>query len=162
MKTEQDIVIRNSEELESYVDENQDLRYPDNDIRLEFQPTESEIRDIECKNLFLCTFEGGVVADRFDFFGRDVSCWGNFILKDFYGRCFDGGNFVGRDFDGRNAIMWNFEGRNVIYYAVFVSYQFLRCSSLFGKMEHSLHQCLNENIEYVSEADFEYGVYSLY
>ena len=162
MKTELDITIANSEELERYVDENQDLRYPDNDIRLGFQPMESEIRDIECKSLFLCTFKSGVVEERFDFVGRDIMCWGDCILKDFSGRHFMGGNFVGRDFNGANAFMWNFEGRNVVYYSVFISYYILRCSSLFGQMEKSIHKSLNEEIEYIDEKDFKYGVYSLF
>lgn len=162
MKTELDIVIKNNDELEAYVDENQDLRYPDNDIRMEFQPTESEIRDIECKSLFLCTFKDGGVEERFDFAGRDIMCWGDCILKDFSGRHFMGGSFVGRDFDGANAFMWTFEGRNVIYYAVFVAYNSLSCSNIFGKLERSLHKCLNENIEYTDPDKFEYGVYSLY
>jgi len=162
MKIEQDIKIRNIEELEDYLDENQDLRYPENDIKIEFEPRESEIRDIECKSLFLCTFKGGVVEERFDFLGRDISCWGTCILRDFWGRCFDGGNFVGRDWNGRNGIFWNFEGRDVIYYAVFISYHYLRCASLFGKVEHSIHKCLNEEIEYINKDDFEYGVYSVF
>lgn len=162
MKTEIDIVIKDGEELEKYVDENKDLRYPENDVRIEFEPTESEIRDIECKNLFLCTFENGGIEDRFDFLGRDIMCWGDCILKDFFGRHFFGGNFIGRDFNGRNAIMWNFEGRNVVYFAVFVSNYILRCSSLFGQSENSLHKSLFEEIEYINEENFEYGVYSLY
>ncbi len=162
MKTELDIVIKNSEELEKYVDENQDIRYPDNDIRIEFEPKQSEIRDIECENLFLCTFKNSGVEERFDFLGRDIMCWGDCILKDFFGRHFFGGNFIGRDFEGRNAIMWNFEGRNVIYFLVFISRYLLRCSSLFGQEEHSLHKSLGENIEYINEEDFEYGVYSYY
>ncbi|MDD5033046.1 MAG: hypothetical protein PHC85_02955 [Candidatus Pacebacteria bacterium] len=162
MKTELDIIIRNSGELEDYVDENQDLRYPDNDIRLEFQPNESEIRDIECKSLFLCVFKNGAVDERFDFAGRDIMCWGDCILRDFYGRHFMGGSFVGRDFDGVNAFMWTFEGRKVIYYAAFVAYNLLRCSSIFGKLDNSLHECLNEKIEFIDEEDFKYGVYSLF
>ncbi len=162
MKTELDIVIKNSEELEKYVDENKDFRYPENNIRIEFEPNEGEIRDIESKDLFLCTFKNGGVEERFDFLGRDIMCWGDCVLKDFFGRHFTGGSFVGRDFEGVNAVMWTFEGRNVIYYAVFVAFNLFRCSSVFGKLENSFHKCLNENIEYVNEEDFEYGVYSLY
>ncbi len=162
MKTEIDIVIKNSEELEKYVDENKDIRYPENDIHIEFEMKESEIRDIECVNLFLCTFKNSGVEKRFDFLGRDIMCWGDCILKDFFGRHFFGGNFIGRDFEGINAIMWNFEGRNVIYYLVFVSRAILRCSSLFGQAEISFHKSIEEDIEYVNEENFEYGVYSLY
>ncbi|MFH1979378.1 MAG: hypothetical protein ABII97_03280 [Patescibacteria group bacterium] len=162
MRTELDIVIKNSEELESYVDENQDLVFPDNDIRIEFMPRENEIRDIECKNLFMCKFGGGIVSERFDFYGRDIICWGDCIMRDFFGRVFDGGNFVGRDWEGRNGIMWNFEGRNIIYYAVFISYHSFLCSSVFGQVENSIHKCLNDEIEYRDEKDFEYGTYSVY
>ena len=83
-------------------------------------------------------------------------------MKDFFGRCFDGGNFIGRDWDGRNAIAWNFEGRNIIYYAVFIVYHSFLCSGAFGKLENSIHKCLNEGIEHRDEDDFEYGVYSVY
>lgn len=162
MKLELNITIRNSEELEKYVDENQDLRYPDNDVRLEFEPRENEIRDIECKDLFLCTFRDGGVDVRFNFLGRDIMCWGDCVLKDFWGRHFMGGSFVGRDFKGVNAWMWTFEGRNIEYYAVFVAYNSLSCSSIFGRLENSLHKCLNENIEYIDEKDFKYDVYSVY
>ncbi len=162
MKTELDIVIKNSEELEKYVDENKDIRYPENDIRIEFEPRESEIRDIECQNLFLCTFENSGVEERFDFFGRDIMCWGDCILKDFFGRHFTGGNFIGRDFEGVNVFAWNFEGRNIIYYAAFISKYYLRCSSIFGQFENSIHKSLCENIEYVDSEKFEYGVYSVY
>lgn len=160
MKLEQDIKIRNSDELEKYVDENLDLRYPDSDIRIEFEPRENEIRDIEGKSIFLCTFKDSVVDERFDFLGRDISCWGTCILQDFFGRCFDGGNFVGRDWEGRNGIFWNFEGRDIIYFAVFIAYNQFCCKSIFGQMENSIHQCLNENIEYIDT--FKFGRYSPY
>ncbi|MBU1179261.1 hypothetical protein KKB69_02940 [Patescibacteria group bacterium] len=162
MKLELNIVIKNSEELEKYVDENQDLRYPDNDIRMEFEPRENEIRDIECKDLFLCTFKDGGVDQRFNFLGRDIMCWGDCVLKDFWGRNFMGGSFVGRDFNGVNAWTWTFEGRNIQYYAVFVAYNSLSCSGIFGRLENSLHKCLNEEIEYIKEENFKYDLYSVY
>lgn len=157
-----DLTIKNPDQLEDYVDENQDLRYPDNDIRIVFEPTESQIRDIECKSLYLCTWESGGIEERFNFLGRDIVCWGDCILKDFYGRNFMGGSFVGRDFDGVNAWMWTFEGRSVIYYAVFIAYNALCCSDIFGKLENSIHKCLNENIEYINKEDFKYDIYSAY
>ena len=162
MKTELDIAIKNSEELEKYVDENKDLIYPENNIIIEFEPRESEIRNIECLDLLLCNFKDGGVEKRFDFLGENIVCWGDCILKDFFGRHFIGGNFVGRDFEGGHFIGWNFEGRNIIYYTIFISIDRLRCSSIFGKTDYSLHKSLTENIEYIKEEDFEYGVYSVY
>jgi len=106
--------------------------------------------------------KNGGVEERFDFHGRDIMCWGDCILKDFFGRHFTGGNFIGRDFEGVNVFAWNFEGRNIIYYAAFISKYYLRCPSIFGQFENSLHKSLCENIEYVNEEDFEYGVYSVY
>ena len=160
MKEHHNIDIKTPEELEEYVNENKDLCYPDSDIRIEFQTDPSQINDIDCMNLYLCNYEYGIVTERFDFVGRDVSCWGTFILRDFEGRCFDGGNFVGRDFRGRNGIMWNFEGRDVYYYAVFITYNSLQCSRIRGEHENSIHKCLNEPIQYINEEDFKYGVYN--
>lgn len=162
MRQELDIVIRNSEELEKYVDENKDIRFPENDIRIEFEPKESEIRDIEGENVLLCTFKNGGVEKRFDFNGRDIMCWGDCVLKDFNGRNFTGGSFVGRDFIGQNFTGWTFEGRNILYFSVFITHFRLSCSSIFGRFENSIHKSLCEKIEFIPEEKFEYGLYSYF
>ncbi len=161
MKELHDITINTPEELEEYTNETKDLCYPDSDIRITFQTNESQINDIDCMNLYLCNYtDEGTIDERFDFVGRDIHCWGELIIQDFEGRCFDGGNFRGRDYKGRNAIMWNFEGRNVYYYATFVAYEAFRCAKIEGRLENSIHKCLNEDIEYFKEDNFVYGVYS--
>jgi len=128
-------IIKNSEGLAKLVSKDKDLIL-DEDIRIEFEPTKTEFRDVKCRNLFLMNDN-----QRFDFNGRnftggnftggDFTGWhfnggdfngGNFTGGNFTGRNFNGGNFTGGDFNGgnftgrnftgRNFTGWNFNGRN--------------------------------------------------
>ena len=157
-----DVLIRNSEELAKEVNENKDLIRPNQNIRIEFQTDGHELNDVEGKSIQFTTTKDGVTDERFDFYGRDIRCWGDCVMRDFYGRCFDGGYFCGRDWNGRNAICWGFEGRNIVYYATFIAYHRFMCVNATGILENSIHKCLNEKIEYIREEDFRYGVYSHY
>jgi hypothetical protein len=63
-------IIKNSGELAKLVDENKDLFLKDEDVRIEYQFTREELRDIYCQNLYL---END--CKRFDFNGRDFNGW---------------------------------------------------------------------------------------
>ena len=84
------IIIKNSKELKKLVNEHKDLIYPDDDIRIEFEPTKDEIRNVECRNLYLENDDDG-----FNFNGGDFNGW-NFNGWDFNGWDFNGGNFNGK------------------------------------------------------------------
>lgn len=157
-----DIEIKNSEELEKAVNENKDLIFPDNNIHIEFQATESELNNIDCKNLFLCTFKNGGVDKRFDFRGVDMKLRGYGIMTDFEGRNCDGGRIVCENWKGVNASVWSCEAKKIYYFRSFIAKFFLRCCEIHGTDENSIHKCLNENIEFINEEDFKYGVYSHY
>ena len=58
-------VIKNSEELSKLVNEDKDLII-DQDVRIEFEPSEGELRNVRCRDLFLEDDE-----QRFDFNGND-------------------------------------------------------------------------------------------
>ena len=73
-------IIKNSKELKKLVNEHNDLILPNENVRIEFEPTEEEIRNIECKNLSLEDDD-----QNFNFNG-----W-NFNGGDFNGRNFNGG-----------------------------------------------------------------------
>lgn len=74
------IVIKNSKELAELVDENKDLSVEE-DVRIEYQFTAEELRDVKCRNLYLQNDQ-----DTFNFNGGD----------------FNGGDFKGRNFNGKN------------------------------------------------------------
>jgi hypothetical protein len=120
------IIIKNSKELEKLTDKNKDLIRPYEDIRIEFEPARSQIRNVESMDLFMKNDRA-----RFDFNGR------NFKGRDFNGRDFNGRDFNGRDFNGRNFNGqdfngwnfngrdfngWDFKGRKVSYWGFFNCY----------------------------------------
>ena len=163
--------IKNSKELAKLVDENKDLHLEDQDVRIEFQFTKEELRDVYCNDLFLMNDD-----EKFDFNGRDFNGWNfngiDLTGRDFYGRYFNGwyftgSNFTGRDFDGRNFNGrdfngwdfngWNFNGRDftgkkVSYYAFFNCYGHIKCERIEGEREnHAEPICLDGNIEIIKE-----------
>ena len=79
------LIIKNSKELAKLVDENKDLS-ANEDVRIEFQFTREELRDVKCKNLYL---END--TQKFNFNGMD-----------FNGMNFNGWDFNGRNFNGRD------------------------------------------------------------
>jgi len=131
------IIIKNSKELAKLVDKNKDLILKDQDVRIEYQVTENEIRDVYCQNLFLMNNDG-----RFDFNGRDFN-GKNFNGRNFNGWDFNGGDFNGRDFNGENFNGWNFNGENISYYGWFIVYEDIRCKSIIGRRENCFHKCLD-------------------
>ena len=140
--------IKNSEELAKLVDKDKDLRI-DEDIRIEFEPTEEELRDVYCRDLFLMND-----SESFSFNGRDFNGW-NFNGGNFNGWNFNGGNFNGWDFNGgnfkgENFNGWNFKGgnfkggnfngrdfigKNVSYLTFFNCYGSIECESIEGRRE---------------------------
>jgi len=88
------IIIKNSEELAKLVNKDKDLIVPDEDIRIEFEPTRDEIRNVEYRNLYLENDD-----QRF-----------NFTNRNFNG--FNSWNFIGWDFNSGDFNGWNFTGRN--------------------------------------------------
>ncbi len=99
-------IIKNSKELKKLVDNNKDLHLEDEDVRIEFEPTREELRDVYCRDLFLMDDNERFSFNGRDFNGGNFNGW-DFNGWDFNGRDFNGGNFNGRDFNG-----WDFNGGN--------------------------------------------------
>ena len=128
------IIIKNSKQLAKLVDKNKDLIIPGEDIRIEFEPSKDEIRDVECRNLYL----------EFDFNG------GNFNGGDFNGGSFNGGSFNGGDFNGNDFNGNNFNGKKASYWAFFNCYGSIKCESIEGRREpHAEPVALDNKIEIV-------------
>ena len=149
------IIIKNKTELKEYLNKDKDL-IVDEDVRIEYQVERGELRDVKCRNLYLendnefFDFNGrdfdGRDFDGWDFNGRDFDGW------DFNGRDFNGLNFNGKDFNGRNFKGWNFIGNSFIgndidYYASFIAYEKISCTSIKGRRKNSIHKCLDSEIE---------------
>ena len=135
------IIIKNSKELAKLVNEHKDLIVPNEDVRIEFEPLEDEIRDVICRNLYL---ESG--SQRFDFNGR------NFNGRNFNGINFNGGDFNGGNFNGRNFNGWDFNGKKVSYYAFFNCYGSCKCTEIEGRREnHAEPICLDGELEIVKD-----------
>ena len=62
-------IIKNSKELSELVDENKDLFLKEEDIRIEFEPSRNELRNVYCKDLFLMNdlFSEASLAIKLDF-----------------------------------------------------------------------------------------------
>jgi hypothetical protein len=168
-------IIKNYKELKKLVNEHNDLILPNENVRIEFEPTEEEIRNIECKNLSLedddqnFNFNGGNF-NGWDFNGGNFN-GGNFNGGNFNGRDFNGGNFNGwdfngRDFNGGNFNGWNFNGRNfnggnfngrdfnggkISYYAFFICYGNCEYTEIEGRRRNSFHKCLDG--EFIKKED---------
>ena len=111
------IIIKNSKELAKLVDENKDLLFPEDDIRIEFEPSRKELRNVYCKNLFLMNDD-----ERFNFNGR---------------------NFYGWDFNGRNFNGNSFDGEHISYSGWFVAYRDIKCKSINGRRKNSFYKSLD-------------------
>jgi len=133
-------IIKNSKELAKLVDKNKDLFLRDEDVRIEYQFTREELRDVYCNDLYL---ENDTT--RFDFNGGNFNGW-NFNGWNFTGWNFNGWNFTGRNFTG-----WNFNGKKVSYYAFFNCYESIKCESIEGRRTpHSEPVCLDGKLEIIN------------
>ena len=125
------IAIKNAKELKKHLDKNKDLILKDEDIRIEYQVAEGELRDVYCRDLFLMDDNQTFDFNGRDFNGGDFNGWdfngGDFNGRDFKGWDFKGWGFNGRDFNGRD-----FKGKKVSYYAFFNCYGEIHCN---GKPE---------------------------
>jgi hypothetical protein len=146
-------IIKNSKELARLVNEYKDLILPDEDVRIEYEPTKEEIRNVECQNLFLendterFNFNGGDFNGG-DFKGRNFNGW-DFNGGNFNGWDFNGGDFNGGDFNGRN-----FKGGKISYYAVFIAYNSLKCTSWEKRRENALDPiCLDGKLEIIQDEE---------
>ena len=161
------ITIKNSKQLKKYLDKNKDLHLEEQDVRIEFQFTDEEVRDVYCNDLFLmndeekfdfngrnfnggdfygCDFNG-VDFDGCDFNGRNFN-GGNFNGYDFNGRDFNGYDFNGYDFNGMNFNGYNFNGKKVSYWAFFNCYGSIKCESIKARRTpHSEPICLDGKLE---------------
>ena len=159
--------IKNSKELARLVDKNKDLHLEDQDVRIEFQFTREELRDVYCNSLFLMNddkrfdfnggnfngrnFTGGNFNGR-NFNGVDFNGWGftggDFNGRNFTGRNFTGGDFTGRDFNGGDFNGSDFNGKKVSYWAFFNCYGSIKCESIECRREnHSEPICLDGELE---------------
>jgi len=102
-------IIKNSKELAGLVDGNKDLIFPDDDLRIEFEPTKDEIRNVECINLFLMNDDQKFDFNGWNFNGGNFN-GGNFNGWDFNGMDFNGMDFNGKDFNGKDFNGWDFNG----------------------------------------------------
>ena len=136
-------IIKNSKELAKLVDKNKDLILPDEDVRIEFEPTSNEIRNVECGDFYLENDNA-----RFNFNG------GDFNGGDFKGWNFKGGDFNGGDFNGRD-----FNGKKVSYYASFVCYKSMECESWKARREnHADPICLDGEIKIIKDDGVEEAI----
>src|SRR3990167_4625581 len=129
-------IIKNSKELSELVDENKDLFLKEEDIRIEFEPSRNELRNVYCKDLFLMNdleklnfnggdfngggFKGGDFNGG-DFKGGDFN-GGDFKGGDFKGKDFNGGDFNGGGFKGGGFKGKDFKGKKKSYLAFFYFY----------------------------------------
>jgi len=147
-------VIKNSKELAKLVNEYKDLILPDQDVRIEFEPTKNEIRDIKCGDLFLKNDD-----ELFNFNGRDFNGWSiigwSFNGRDFKGRDFNGWSFNGRDFNGKDFKGRDFNGRKISYYSTFICCESCRCVSIKSGRINSIHIVLDGEFEFIKENNYK-------
>jgi hypothetical protein len=60
-------------------------------------------------------------------------------------------NINARDLDAIDIHAYNINARNIEYYAFCIASQSLRCESIAGERENSLHKCLDKEIEIIQE-----------
>jgi hypothetical protein len=77
-------IIKNYKELKKLVNKHNDLILPNENVRIEFEPTEEEIRNIECKNLSLEDDDQNFNFNGGNFNGGKISYYAFFIC---YGNC---------------------------------------------------------------------------
>lgn len=104
--------IKTSEELKKLVNGEKDLIFPKENIKITFEPTKEELRNVICRNLDLAYRSEGLNFNGNDFIGNSLSVknfnGNNFIGREFYGKNFNGNNFYGDTFNGNK-----FNGANL-------------------------------------------------
>ena len=129
------LTIKNSKQLAKLVDKDKDL-IVDEDVRIEFEPSKEELRDVKCRYLFMMNDE-----EKFDFNG------GSFNGGSFNGHNFNGGDFNGNDFNGND-----FVGKKVSYWAFFNCRGSIKCESIEGRrIPHTEPVSLAGVIEIISK-----------
>ena len=159
------IIIKNTEELKKLVNEHDDLIYPDEDIRIEFEPTKDEIRNVECRDLFMMNdeskfdFNGGAF-NGLDFNGLDFNAW-DITAEKITARNINARNITAKDITAGDINAWditarNITGKEVSYYAFFNCYGSIKCESIEGRRNpHAEPVCLDGKIEFIKEEDDE-------
>jgi len=104
-------IIKNSKELSKLVDDNKDLHLEDEDVRIEYQVEEEELRNIYCRDLFLMNDDKRFDFNGYDFNGYDFN-GGDFNGLNFNGLNFNGYDFKGYDFNGYDFNGYDFNGLN--------------------------------------------------
>ena len=62
-------------------------------------------------------------------------------------------NIKAHNIKAHNIIACNIKSRNIEYYALCIAYESLKCESISGTRENSLHKCLDQEIEIVIEEE---------
>ena len=61
------------------------------------------------------------------------------------------GNIKAWNIEAHNIKAHNIKSRNIEYYALCIAYESLKCESISGTRENSLHKCLDQEIEIIKE-----------
>jgi hypothetical protein len=95
--------------------------------------------NIDARNIIAWNISAGDIdawnIDAWNIDARNISA-GNISAGDI-----DAGNII-----ARNIIAWNISAGDISYYAFCISYTSIKCTSIEGRREHSLHKALDGKI----------------
>ena len=63
----------------------------------------------------------------------------------------DADNINAHNIDARNIDARNIDAINISYFAFCIAYESLKCKSISGTRENSIHKCLDQEIEYIKD-----------
>ena len=77
----------------------------------------------------------------------------NIYARNIYARNIDAHNIDAHNIYARNIYARNIDANNIWYYALCIAYQSFKCKSISGKINNSLHKCLDQEIEIIKEEE---------
>jgi hypothetical protein len=65
----------------------------------------------------------------------------------------DAWNIDAEDIDAEDIDAWNIDAEDITYYAFCIARKSLKCSSIEGRRENSIHECLDNDIQFKDEKE---------
>ena len=83
----------------------------------------------------------------------NIKVYGNIDAHNIIAGNIDARNIDAHNINAGNIKAYNIKSRNIEYYALCIAYESLKCESISGTRENSLHKCLDQEIEIVKEEE---------
>ena len=107
--------------------------------------------DIRCEDgRYSLKVAGDIDARNID--ARNIDAR-NIHARNIDARNIDAGDIDAGDIDAGDIDAWSIDAENIRYYSFCIARSTLKCISIEGRRDNSLHECLDESIEFKEEVE---------